>query len=202
MPRVRPVRTNIEFRRIFEREGISKRVVCDANLSQIHDASIFLFKQIVARDDPRHCLAEKYAHLKKNINFQPINFENGMRANYASRSKGGNKPYGFSITGVLHVRQLIRSLVNIEIGHRLVWRKKPIQIGKRQLVFERTNSLVKKKNSQGITGCPEAMWQLQLFDAGNYVGRIGFNFHIEDRMREIMLEELVLIFILKIGCQL
>ena len=183
MPRMRPIRTNIEFRRVFEREGILKEQKCDANLSQIHDASIFLFKHIVERNDPRLHLAERYAHLKNKTNFQPVNFENGMRASYASRSKGGNKPYGFSITGILHVRQLVRTLMNIEIGHGLIWRRKPVQIGDRQLVFERTKSLVKKRGATGVTGCPEVMWQLQLFDKKNYVGRIGFNFHVEDGKR-------------------
>jgi len=185
MSRMRPVRTNVEFRNIFDREGILKGQKCEANLSQVHDASIYLFKQIVDRKDPRHRLAKKYAHIKRKVNFKPINFENGMRASYASRSKGGNKPYGFSITGILHVRQLVRTLVNIEVGHRLIWRKKPIAFGNRELVFERTKSLVKKRSAKGVTGCPEAMWQLQLFDKKRYVGRIGFNFHVEDGKRVV-----------------
>ncbi|MBT7241050.1 MAG: hypothetical protein HN878_01020, partial [Candidatus Diapherotrites archaeon] len=131
---VRRIRTNIEFRNIFQREGVFKNVECEANLSQIHDASVFLFKQIVARDDPRQHLAKKYAHLKNKINFKPLNFENGMRANYASRSKGGNKPYGASITGILHVRQLVRTLMNLEIGHKLIWRRKSVKMGDRELI--------------------------------------------------------------------
>jgi hypothetical protein len=175
---IRPVRTKNEFSQILKREGTVKHKYL-ANLSELHDASIFLFKQILPQGDPRWHLAQKYADLAKKTNFLDINFENGMRANYASKSIGRNKAFGHAVTFTPQVRQLARTLKNIEIGMSLIYKRAPLKHKQFSIVFERTNSIMRNADSKGITGCPEALWQLQLFKEGKYLGRIGFNFHQE-----------------------
>ncbi len=176
--RIRFTRTPIEFSQILKKEGTTAHRYA-ANLSEVHEASVFLFKQILPLKDPRWHLAQKYADLAKETNFQPINLENSMRANYASRSKGRNKAFGQSVTFTPQVRQLARGLKNIELGMQHIYRKPPFNYKQFSLVFERTKSIMKETDSRGVTGCPEALWQLQLWKGKEYLGRIGFNFHQE-----------------------
>ncbi|MDD3083700.1 MAG: hypothetical protein PHP82_01625 [Candidatus ainarchaeum sp.] len=180
--RFRVVRTPIHFARLFEREGLEKRtrIQTKINLSELHDASIFLFKHILNPSDVRWKLATKYAELKKQRNFKPINLENGLRAVYSSRSQGRNKNRGASITGTIHVLQLTRALRNIEIGNEYFAFRKPIKLdSKYEVRFEKTNSILKQIDKYGLNGCPEALWQLQLWSSNKYIGRIGINFHTE-----------------------
>ncbi|MDD3160009.1 MAG: hypothetical protein PHQ98_03510 [Candidatus ainarchaeum sp.] len=182
IPKLRPIRTPIHFSKIFELEGIkSRESKSKPNISELHDASIFLFKQIMPPDDVRWRLATEYATLKKEFHISPINLENGMRAKYGSKSQGSNKERGASITGVLHVRQLARALKNIELGHKFLNTREPIRLydSKYSIKFENTKSIEKKHDSRGVSGCPEALWQLQLYESNKYLGRIGFNFHME-----------------------
>ena len=165
--RVRVIRTSKEFTNILKNEGTTRHKYL-ANLSELHDASIFLFKQILPLKDPRWHLAQKYADLMKKNNFQDINLENGMRANYASRSKGRNKAFGQAVTFTPQVRQLARTLKNIEIGMKLIYRRPAVKHRQFTLVFERTNSIMKEADSKGVTGCPEALWQFQLWKGKNY----------------------------------
>ncbi|MFA6420360.1 MAG: hypothetical protein WCW13_06170, partial [archaeon] len=69
------------------------------------------------------------------------------------------------------------------LGHEFVDKKKVIstQLPRYKLTFERTRSIQGKLDYRGVSGCPEALWQLQLFDRNKYVGRIGFNFHTEGK---------------------
>ncbi len=181
--RFRPIRTPIHFTRMFQREGIAERKKVNPNISELHDASIFLFKHILHPEDVRWRLATKYAELKKEVHLSPINLENGLRANYASRTIGRNKAYGAGITGQLHVVQLARAIRNIELGQEhFAWRKPiPFKNPKYQIRFAKTDQIEKKTNRHGVSGCPEAMWQLQLWRKEGYLGRVGINFHSEGK---------------------
>jgi hypothetical protein len=165
--------------RALEREGIrldQKRT----NISEVHDSSLFLFKRILDPHDPRVKLAIKHAELKKKYNFKPINLENGLRAVYASRRKGYRGRWTDSPLSVQQLTQLSRALTNIRLSHKLIKGRKPLNIkGDYSLNFELTNSIMVGKDKRGVTGCPEAMCQLHLTKSGKYLGRIGFNFHIE-----------------------
>jgi len=190
MPRkkyFRPVHTPAHFAALFKREGLEAgrlrrgRVAAQINLSELHDASIFLFKHILHPSDVRWGIATRYAELKKEVPFHPINLENGLRAVYSSRTQGRNKEYGASITGQTHVLQAVRALRNIELGHEhFAWRK-PLSIaGRYEARFVQTDSIQKKLNRFGVSGCPEALWQMQLWSPKGYLGRIGINFHTEN----------------------
>ena len=52
------------------------------------------------------------------------------------------------------------------------------------LNLERTNKITLGSDQRGVTGCPEALYQLQIY-MGEYAGRIGFNFHLENNTQII-----------------
>lgn len=46
--------------------------------------------------------------------------------------------------------------------------------------FSVTDSVSVGTDSRGITGCPEALYQLRMLLDGKYIGRVGFNLHTEN----------------------
>ncbi|HLC92694.1 MAG TPA: hypothetical protein VJH23_03230 [archaeon] len=165
----------------LQREGVLHAQKEKTNLSELHDSSIFLFKYILDRKDPRWSLASAHAGMKKKRVFEPINMENALLAAYASHYKGERGK--FSVFNSLeHITQLARALKNIEIGFARVMplREKMRLKNGYEIQFERTRSIQRGKDKRGVTGCPEALWQLQLYHDGGYLGRIGFNFHVEE----------------------
>ncbi len=48
-----------------------------------------------------------------------------------------------------------------------------------KMKLARTERITRGTDRQGITGCPEALYQIQLFKQEKYVGRVGFNLHHE-----------------------
>jgi len=184
----RPIHTPVHFARMFEREGLNKAPLIKAktktklNISELFDASGKLFNHVLAPGDIRWDLARKYAELKKDLNFSSFNLENGLRSVYSSRTQGENKAYEAGFVGQTHVLQLARSLRNFELGHKFVLHRSIPSVGANyELKFAQTDSIEKKYNRFGVSGCPEAMWQLQLWSPKGYVGRIGFNFHSEGK---------------------
>ncbi len=184
----RPIHTPVHFARLFEREGLNRgftkkaRIESKLNLSELHDASIFLFKHVIEPSDVRWSLAKKYAELKKELGFSTFDLENGLRSVYSSRTQGQNKAYGASFVGQIHILQLARSLRNFELGTENVSHRFSQRIGSNyELKFAQTDSIQKEHNRFGVSGCPEAMWQLQLWSPKGYVGRVGFNFHTEGK---------------------
>ncbi len=169
---------NIETARVLEREGILRAKPPKATLSDLHSASIYLFRFILHEKDPRWGLVFEYLKLPR---FKPINFENALRAKYASQMKSKRNQYS-SAASDINLRQIARAISNIKIGTSMLEKKfgKPISLGKNcQAIFERTRSISERTDERGVTGCPEALWQLQLYSNKKYLGRIGFNFHFE-----------------------
>ena len=164
---------------IFDREGIDKRPHTE-NISDLHSASVNLFGFILHPEDPRWRLAYQYGRLKNSIRFQREHFHNAWMADYASSKRSTKARFPSTNTHDNHL-QLARALSNLEIGHQLA--KKFPEVSKvgngYRILFERTKSTAMKTDKRGVTGLPEALWQLQLYKNGNYVGRIGFNFHSE-----------------------
>ncbi len=167
---------------VLQREGMptKNRLL---HLTKLHDASIFLFRHILHDEDPRWRIAAKYAGLKENRDFKPINLENALLATYASKLHGRRGK--FSVYSTLEeLTQLSRALMNFELGTRYIKAlslQQPLkEVDGYSLQFERTKSISRGADKRGVTGCPEALWQLQLYKGQTYVGRIGFNFHVEN----------------------
>ncbi len=164
----------------LNREGIHAWPKASLTESDLHGASIYLFKFILAKSDPRWRLASAYADLKKGVRMEPLNMENAMLATYASDYSGHRGKYSV-YNSLEQVTQLSRAIKNIEMGSERarIFRERVTLKNGYELQFERTRSIQRGKDSRGVTGCPEALWQLQLYHNGNYLGRVGFNFHME-----------------------
>lgn len=166
---------------VLQREGLPTKNR-PLSLTKLHTASIFLFRHILHAEDPRWRIAVKYAELKENRDFKPINLENALLATYASRVAGRRGK--FSVYGTLEeLTQLSRALMNFELGTRYIKalgiRQSLKQAEGYSVQFEKTKSISRGADKSGVTGCPEALWQLQLYKGQTYLGRIGFNFHVQ-----------------------
>lgn len=167
---------------ILDREGVDKKEPAKQNISQFHSASEFLFKFLLHENDPRWRLAFQLARIRQVIDFKPINLENALLASYASNQSSARHKYS-SYYSPETIRHLARAMQNIEIGSkRTIETKTPIPVYKDYGVrYEQTRSINRGTDKRGVTGCPEALWQLQLWQNGRFLGRIGFNFHRESK---------------------
>lgn len=165
---------------IFNREGTDIKPSKKVNISDLHSASVSLFKHVLAKNDVRWRLAYQYSRLLKEKKVTPLNLENAMQAIYLSTKARSSR--GASYLTAKTLTHLARALNNIELGSELLGRLSPlVEIGKGyNLLFEKTKMIRRGKDRRGVTGCPEALWQLQLYHKNEYLGRIGFNFHLED----------------------
>lgn len=170
------------YHQIFNREGLFRTAPKHSTISELHQASIDLFRFILEPKDPRWRLAYLYTHLRKERAFDPINLENALLAKYASHTHSGRGRYARYISEE-NTTHLARAMNNIALGRSLLPKNHMIQIPgtNYSAQFERTKSISRGKDKRGVTGCPEALWQLQLYEGDTYLGRIGFNFHHEGR---------------------
>jgi len=150
--------------------------------NRILNASIYLFRFILKDSDPRWKIVYEYLSAKKEVGFKPLNFENALRAIYLSKEQSFRNRYT-AYTSKENILQLIRAIQNLN-SHNLLnemfcktKQTKPQQL---DIEFARTNKILAGIDSQGITACPEALYQLRAFIGGKYIGRIGFNAHLED----------------------
>lgn len=176
-------RADKKYHEVFNKEGVDARKPANVTISDVHSASIFLFKHILHPAEARWRLAYKYARLKADRAFEPVNLHNALIAKYASKTLSYQSRYANTYIGLQNVTHLARALANIEIGHNLfhtVEQSKDIGKGYRTQ-FERTQSINRGKDRRGVTGCPEALWQLQIYHNDSYLGRVGFNFHREGK---------------------
>lgn len=159
----------------LDREGITGATVLTAeNYQPLTDATIKLFRFPLHADDPRARLAVHYLQMKHLIH-KPMNFENALLADYLSL-KNPSTRFGYSqYIGLPPLVQLARALRNIEIGSQLAQGDRESGVYLHRLA--QTNKITRGSDRLGVTGCPEALWQLQLFTGQRYLGRIGFNFH-------------------------
>jgi hypothetical protein len=176
-------RSDKKYHEVFNKEGVDSLKPRNITISDLDSASIFLFKHILHPAEARWRLAYKYARLKADRAFEPVNLHNALIARYGSKKHSHQTRYANTYIGLPNVTHLARALANIEIGHNLfsnMDRTREIGNGFRTQ-FERTQSISRGKDKRGVTGCPEALWQLQLYHKGAYTGRIGFNFHREGK---------------------
>lgn len=176
-------RSDKKYHGVFNREGVDARKPSNVTISDLHSASIFLFKHILHPTEARWRLAYKYARLKADRAFEPINLHNALIAKYGSKTLSFQTRYANTYIALQNVTHLARALANIEIGHNLFSAiEKTTNIGQGyQTKFEQTQSISRGKDKRGVTGCPEALWQLQLYHNNIYTGRVGFNFHREGK---------------------
>jgi hypothetical protein len=144
--------------------------------------SIFSF--LFHENDPRWALVAFELEASHRSETKPIHHEVALSAYYLSAQPSYRNQYG-RFTTEANLLQLSRSVVNL--WH---WPEIRLSLGEildsSSLMKEccrtrvvRTTRITRGKNADNITGCPEALYQLQLFYNEAYVGRIGFNLHVE-----------------------
>ncbi|MFA9288519.1 MAG: hypothetical protein ACEQSA_01425 [Weeksellaceae bacterium] len=154
------------------------------------DASEYLFGVLLMDpSDPRLTLAQAYHDTKERVRFKPQHFENALLAIYLSDKPSFRNRYS-GFTSEENLRHLCRALHNLgsfhEIGEIFTEsQNNEIGIEGIDMQLAVTHSVNLGCNAQGITGCPEALYQLQMQWDGHYIGRIGFNTHLENDKRII-----------------
>ncbi|MBI2338220.1 hypothetical protein HYU95_03460 [Candidatus Daviesbacteria bacterium] len=154
------------------------------------NASEYLFRFILSDDDPRWAIAAGYTKAKQANRFKPVSFESALSAIYLSDRpsfRGGYGMYNSPPT----LRQLCRAVINIGCYPELkaVFDKTSNASGLPEGLsweFARTERILSGTDRRGITGCPEALYQVRVFCQGTetscqgkYLGRVGFNIHTE-----------------------
>lgn len=153
--------------------------------------SLEIFGFILADDDFRWQVVDAALEVKK-VQHTGIHKEAALQAIYLSDEPSYRNKYGdfYSPPNML---QLCRAIINIsqfphvqtafaqltanpQTAHALSFMAKAPGLN---LQFQRTNRVELGVNEYNVTGCPEALYQLQAFWKKWYIGRIGFNCHYE-----------------------
>ena len=171
---------------LLDIEGVDRQYDVYANRSELDQTCINTFRCLLDEQDPRWRLVYKMQKLKEDGILEGSHLEHALRADYLSDHSSIRRGFSRYIDEVT-IPQLARAMANLEIGHKVT----PLlsvdffplskmfktefgigQIGSRH-----------KPDERGVMGCQEALWQLQIFERRNdqFFGRIGFNFHWENK---------------------
>lgn len=164
---------------LIRNEGICD-VVLPAGIEkseQLVQASIYLFKFILGDDDSRWGIVKKFVDAKEETQFEGVHVETALIATYLSKTNGHRGNYARYSTPE-SIRQLCRAVVNLSQWENV---SNNVDLSSQEVELEvaRTNKITRGTDRRGITGCPEALYQLRMFFNGTYVGRTGFNVHNE-----------------------
>jgi hypothetical protein len=146
-----------------------------------------LFGFLPNDNDERWQIASIYNTANKKHEIIPVNLENGLLAIYLSNQVSFRNAI-MAYTHEPNIRQLTRAVVNLNNFDFLKEKFKNVNnnlINDFSIEFALTNHIKKGVDERGITGCPEALYQLRLFDEKKYIARIGFNVHMEEKNKII-----------------
>lgn len=111
-----------------------------------------------SRDVHRHVAFYEARHLSPN----------GITAYASEYGRFGHRP-----ENIAQAAMAITNLKHLEPNQEISIS------GSTYIRFHGTTKVTKGTRSDGTTGCPEALHQLQLFDGRQYIGRVGYNLHTE-----------------------
>jgi len=145
--------------------------------------SIELFRHILTDDDQRWHIVNAWLEMAKKPHIQGIHREVALGTKYLSSKSSYRNEYGKYVRAE-NLRQLCRATNNLMSNDRLktIFDSLPKLLFPNTLSLTRTNKITLGTGSDGITGCPEALYQIRLLSAENkpkYLGRLGFNMHHE-----------------------
>lgn len=145
--------------------------------------SIDFFKHILDDNDSRWAIVLAFEEAREQSKFSKMNFENALQAVYLSRVPSYRNEYS-RFTREPNLRQLCRAIQNVACWPDLKQSYQQIHYPtpfpeSPEVFLAKTNKLTLGTDSRSVTGCPEALYQLQMFDDDYFVGRIGFNVHVE-----------------------
>lgn len=141
------------------------------------------FGWILHDQDPRWWIINAFLEAKETAKFLGEHQEVAFRATYLSEYQSFRNEYG-RFGKEQNIVQLCRAINNlafhpyIQSAFNEVFQSNffPDHI---HLELYRTKKFTLGTDARNITGCPEALYQLQAFYGEKYIGRIGINFHIE-----------------------
>lgn len=141
------------------------------------DAAIQLFGFIPNSEDLRWAIIQKWNEIRTYTS--QFHLKNAIISTYLSKttSKHSGSIHQINRQNIL---QTCRALTNCGY-YDLVLKRigEVVNLSKYQIQFARTDNISTLPNNEGITGCPEAIYQLRLWGEG-FIARIGFNIHIEN----------------------
>jgi hypothetical protein len=181
---------------LLDIEGVDKEAPDEVTRSRFDQLSKKHFRIILEEEDPRWRLVYKMARLEKENIFKGEHFEHALRADYLSQYQSIRRGWSRYIDQVT-ITQLARALANIEIGNEVspLFNNLTYFNGLYEEIYEPSRIGVgHKPDERGVTGSQEALWQLllmsKLFTGETYLGRIGFNFHIENHKRIVSISNI------------
>lgn len=156
-----------------------------------------LFRGFIFQDDdPRWAIVSKFVEVQRLKKFNGTSIENALQAIYLSPHPSYRRGYS-SFNSEPAIRQLCRAIKNLEA---ITWLDGCFCPGnlaacmdfsdRANLRFNITDSIKLGTNKEGVTGCPEALYQLQLMYDGRYIGRVGLNVHNEEFINIISIANL------------
>src|SRR3989338_1456700 len=170
---------------LFRQEGITVNSLPLAGIRKgepLINASIYLFGFILNDRDERWSIIQSDLETKAKESFRPRHFENALLAVYLSkRGRSFRNKYSrwTSEPNLRHLCRAIQNLAaNISINHAFTESSLALPEDV-SLQLTKTDKITEGINYLGVTGCPESLYQIRLFNHGQYAARIGFNLHQE-----------------------
>lgn len=146
------------------------------------NTSIKLFRQILSDGDQRWGIVNSWLEIINKPNIRGIHREVALGAKYLSSNPSFRNEYGKYVREE-NLRQLCRTINNLRADTKLQSIFENIYKNTLpNLHLEKTNKITLGTMQDGITGCPESLYQIRLFSDENkekYLGRLGFNMHHE-----------------------
>lgn len=156
--------------------GFLQRPVADT------DAAFDLFGYLPADDDLRWSFISRYAEVRESMPIKRIHFENAWGATYLSPVASYRSGYVTTINPENRL-QLDRALDNLsfrpEIRERFEYALPGDDVDVRLRLTDALCTHAADGGGKPETPCPEALYQLRLYDDVGYLGRVGFNMHVE-----------------------
>ena len=154
------------------------------------DTAINLYGFLPADDDPRWSFLTRYEDVKQMVEFRAMNFDNAWRATYLSATTSFRSGYVTTVNPENSL-QLNRALDNLSLAKAVTDRysSSSNDYENFDMRFTVTDRLTTDptKPSQDETPCPEALYQIRLYETGRYLARVGFNLHHEDSITVLSL---------------
>lgn len=142
--------------------------------------SIELFNYILSDDDQRWHIINAWQEFAKAPKIRGIHREVAIGAKYLSVKPSYRNEYGKYVKAE-NLRQLCRATNNLGVGDKLqsIFDNVANPLYPNTIRLAKTDKITLGTRQDGITGCPEALYQIQLFSEkkSKYIGRLGFNMH-------------------------
>lgn len=151
--------------------------------TELLDTVFQLYGFLPTDGDPRWPFLVQYHDVQNDQPFIPMNFANAHGATYLSDET--SFATGFVTTAIPENQlQLRRAVDNLgrreEVADRFEVSGDGFEEHDIRLAVTDSLTTDPTKPAPEVTPCPEALYQVRLFESGRYLARVGFNVHSED----------------------